>query len=109
MKYDNKDLLRKKCVELYLDGKSMSEISKVVNCSRNYVGQLLKNTKEVIQYRNKSKVKVFKYKSINKMTVPISVNFLNKIGISKDVNVAEYVDVSVDDKKKEIIIRKHEI
>lgn len=109
MKYENKDLLKEKCVELYLQGKTMAEIAKVVNCSRNYVGTLIKDAPEIKQYKNTKTVKVYKLKTRNQMNVPISVDFLEKIGISKDVNNNEYVDVSVDENKKKIIIVKHKI
>lgn len=106
MKYDNKDLLKKKCVELYLKGNTMSEISKIVNCSRNYVGQLLKDDFSVAQYKNSSRVKVNKLKNQKRMLVSISTNFLKKIGISEDKNTDEYVEVAVDDVQKIITIRK---
>ncbi len=107
MKYGNKDLLKKKCVELYLQGNSMVEISKIIGCSRNYVGQLLKNNPSVTKFRNTTKVKVNKLKNQKRMLVSISTNCLKKIGISEDKNIDEYVDVSVDDTEKLIIIKKH--
>lgn len=109
MKYDNKDLLKKKCIELYLQGKTMQEISDIVNCSRNYVGQLLKNDSSVVQFKNSSKVKVNKLKNQKRMLVSISTNFLKKIDISDDTNIDEYVDVTVNENLKVITIKKHKI
>lgn len=109
MKYDNKDLLKKKCVDLYLQGNSMIEISKIVNCSRNYVGQLLKDDSSIIQFKNTSRVKVNKLKSQKRMLVSISTNFLKKIGISDNPDIDEYVDVTVNDRDKFITIKKHKI
>lgn len=107
MKYEDKDLLKKKCIELYIQGKNMVEIAKDVNCSRNYVGTLIKDAPEVKRYKNSKTVKIYKLKTRTQMNVPISVDFLEKIGVSRDVDINEYVDVAVDDKKKEITIKKH--
>lgn len=109
MKYNNKDLLKKKCADLYLKGNTMDEISKIVNCSRNLVGILIKDDERVKEYKNSKTVKIYKLKNRHQMNVPISVSFLKKIGVSEDCNIVDYLDVLVNEDLKEIIIKKHEI
>lgn len=109
MKYDNKDLLKKKCIELYMQGKTMKEISNVVGYSRNYVGSLIKDDTRIKEYKNSKIVKIYKLKNRHQMNVPISVSFLKKIGVSDDCNITDYLDVSVNEDLKEITIKKHKI
>lgn len=108
MKSDKKEDLKVKCVELYLAGKTMQDISDIVGCSRNFVGQLIKDDERIKKYKNGTRLKVYKYKNQKKMNVPISVYFLEKIGISNDCSVIDFVDVEVDENKKIITIKKSE-
>ena len=107
MKYKNREELKNKFVELYLQGKTMQEIAKLTDCSRNYVSNLIKDNKLVKDKRNKKTIKVYKLKSQNRMTVSINTEFLRKIGINNNQNNDEYVDVFVDEKNKTITIKKH--
>lgn len=107
MKYKNREELKSKFVELYLQGKTMQEIAKLTSCSRNYVSNLIKDNKLVKDKRNKKTIKVYKLKNQNRMTVSINTEFLKKIGINNNQNNDEYVDVFVDEKNKIITIKKH--
>lgn len=107
MKYKNREELKSKFVELYLQGKTMQEIAKLTSCSRNYVSNLIKDNKLVKDKRNKNTIKVYKLKNQNRMTVSINTEFLKKIGINNNQNNDEYVDVFVDEKNKIITIKKH--
>lgn len=109
MKSDKKESLKNKCVELYLQGKKMVEISNIVGCSRNFVGQLIKNDERVKKYKNKKTIRVYKYKNQNRMRISISTSFLEKIGISGDCAVTDFVDVEIDENTKVITIKKHDI
>lgn len=106
---DNKEKeeLKEKSIEMFLNGENIIDISKKINYSRNFVGKLIKDDKRIIEYRNKRKIKVYKYKNQCKMNVPISVEFLEKIGISRDVNNTDFVDVQLDELNQIITIKKH--
>ena len=109
MKSEERKILREKFIELYLSGKNMREIAKITGCSRNYIGQVIKDDDRIKNYRNNVVLKIYKYKKRNKMNVPISVGFLEKIGISRNLEKEDYVDVFVDENEKKITIKKHEI
>ncbi len=106
MKYD-KEELKEKAIKLYLEGKKMQDIANILKCSRNYVGTIIKNDERIKQYRNKKVVKVFKYKNVNKMNIPISTDFLKKIGISNNIEQVDFVELQVDEEKKIITIKKY--
>lgn len=107
MKVEKREELKEKFIEMYLGGKTMQEISELTDCSRNFIGRVIKDDERVKRYRNQKKVKVFKYKKQHKMNIPISVSFLEKIGISSDLEINDFVDVEVDEKNQTITIKKH--
>lgn len=107
MKYKNREELKNKFVELYLQGKTMQEIAKLTGCSRNYVSNLIKDNKLVKDKRNRKIIKVYKLKNQNRMTVSINTEFLRKIGITNNQDKDEYVDVFVNEKNNTITIKKH--
>ena len=109
MKKEKKDLLKEQFVELYLEGKTMQEISKLTNYSRNFIGQLLKEDTKIKEYRKRKTVKVSKFKNRCQMNIPISVSFLEKIGISRNFDINEYVDIEVNENTQIITIKKHKI
>lgn len=109
MNNKEREILKEQFINLYLEGKTMKEISELTGWSRNYVGKIIKNDERIKNYKNHVTLKIYKYKKQNKMTVPISVGFLEKIGISKDINIEDYVDVIVDENDQKIIIKKHKI
>lgn len=107
MNENKKENLKEKFIEMYLEGKTIIEISKIMNYSRNFIGRTIKDDERVINYRNNKTLKVIKYKNNNKMLVPITTSLLEQIGISKDREYDDYVDVKLDNDSKTIIIKKH--
>lgn len=99
--------LTEKCINLYLEGKTYEEIAKITNFSRTYVTKLISNDERIIKRKNTKKMKVCKRKDNNQMIVYIPTTFLTKIGLSKDKLKVEYVDISIDEKEKNITIKKH--
>jgi len=107
MDENKKENLKEKFIEMYLEGKTIIEISKIMNYSRNFVGRTIKDDERVINYRNIKTLKVIKYKNNNKMLVPITTSLLEQIGISKDREHSDYVDIKLDNDAKTITIKKH--
>ena len=107
MNVNKKENLKEKFIEMYLDGKTIIEISQIMNYSRNFIGRTIKDDERVINYRNTKTLKVIKYKNNNKMMVPITTSLLEQIGISKDRQHDDYVDVKLDNNSNTIIIKKH--
>lgn len=106
MKNDNKTLLKEKFVEMYLQGKTMQEISKLTGWSRNFVGKLIKNDPRIKQYRNNKIIKLYKGKNQHRINATISVEFWEKIGVSRDPNIEEFVNIIVDENNSVITIKK---
>lgn len=107
MKYNNKEEIKEKAIEMYLNGKKIMEIANETNCSRNFIGNLIRNDKRVQQYRNKKVEKLYKWKKQPRINVSIPVEYWLKIGISKDCEIHESVELVVDENNKTIVIRKH--
>lgn len=107
MKYKNKEELKQRAINLYTDGKTYIEISKVIGCSRNYVSELIRNDSRVLAYKNKKILKLYKRLNKSKISIPISLDFWDKIGISKNPNISEEVEIIVDEKERTILIKKH--
>ncbi len=107
MKYNDKSERKEKAVQLYLEGKTYSEIAKIIGYSRYYVSTLIREDSRIKNYKNKKVLKLYKKPNYSKITVPINLDFWEKIGISKDASIIENVEISVDEEKKIIIIKKH--
>lgn len=106
---DNKKL-KEQCVQLYLRGKKYTEIAKLTGWSRTYITNLIKDDIRVINKKNIKKIKVTKRKDNKQMLIYIPVEFIEKLGISRDRNVIEYVDIQLDtnsSEEKRLIIKKH--
>lgn len=101
-----KENLKEECIELFLDGKSYTEIAKLTNHSRNYIANLIRDDNRVKEKLNTRTVKVYKLKNCTRMKISISTDFLSKIGISKDNNKDEYVEINLDEENKTITIKK---
>ncbi len=99
--------LKEICIQLYLQGKNYSEISKELNLSRTYISKLIKDDERVITKQNTKKMKVHKRKHDKRLSIFIPSKFIREIGITEDLNADEYVDISVDKNTKRIIIKKH--
>lgn len=101
-----KEDLKEQCIQMFLEGKNYTEIAKLTNRSRNYITELIKDDKRVREKSNKRTVKVYKFKNTTRMKIPISTDFLSKIGISKDYKEDEYVEIKLDENNKIITIKK---
>lgn len=107
MKYNNKESIKENAIKLYLEGKTLIEISKLTGCSRNFLGKLIKDDERIKEYRNKKTVQLYKWKNQRRINVPISTEFWGKIGISNDYNIKDLVDVTVNETEGTITIKKH--
>ena len=87
----------------------MQEIAKLTGWSRNFVSELIRDNEKVKEKKNTKKVKLYKFKNRGRVDVPISVDFWRKIDINTDLDVAEFVNITVKENEKEIIIKKTEI
>ena len=105
--YVDKDKMKEKAINLYLEGKNYSQIANILGCSRNYVSTLIRKDDRVEEYKNNKIIKLYKNPHYSKIVAQISIDFWEKIGVSKDVNIVDNVKISVDEKKKIIIIKKH--
>lgn len=103
---DNKEL-KKQCIRLYLEGKTYTEIAKLTGWSRTFITNLIKTDKKIIERKNTRKIKVSKRKNNKQMIIYIPTEFIEKLGISKDTNKTEYVNISIDEESKTMIIKKH--
>lgn len=104
MKYNNKDIMYKKAVKLYLQGKSYKEIAEILGCSRNYASKLIKDDSNVKEKQNTKTLKL--YKNRKRIELALIDNTLTKIGFSRS-NINEYADIFIDEKNQQIIIKKH--
>lgn len=102
----NKEEFKKYCLQLFAEGKTITEISKLTNWSRKYITNLLKKDEKYMQLKNKKKIKVYKRKNNGQMMVYVPTNFLEKLGVSKNKDKSEYVNVVLDEKENKIIISK---
>lgn len=104
----DKGNLKEQCLKMYLEeNKTLEEISKLTGWSRKYITDLIKNDPKYKFKKNNRKIKVYKKKHSNQMLIYVPTDFIEKLGISREREKAEYVDVSFDEKSKSIIIKKH--
>ena len=109
MKYKNKDDMRRQAIQLYLEGKNYIEIAKILSCSRNYVSNLIKDNEQVKEKQNNKVLKVYKNPNKGKKNLTIGIDLLSKIGIDKDNQSIDYVQINLDEKNKSLIIKKYDI
>ncbi len=98
--------LKEEFIQLFLEGKSIAEISKLTGWSRKYITNLIKNDNRIIEKENTKILKVSKQKEGKQLVTYIPSKFLENIGISRNKNEIEYVKVTQDLKNKTIIIKK---
>lgn len=103
---ENKQL-KEQCIQLYLQGKNYTEISKVTGYSRTYITNLIKNDERVMQKQNTRIAKVYKRQDDKRLTINIPSKFIKSIGISQELTEDEFVDISVNNATNEIVIKKH--
>ncbi len=106
MKYNNREEMKEKAIKLFLEDKTYIEIAKIIGCSRNYVSNLIKEDRRVKNYKNKKIVKLYKKLNQSRITIPISIDYWQKIGISKNPDITEKIQITVDEKKQIILIKK---
>lgn len=102
MKYKNKKQLKENAVELYLEGKTYTEIAKILGISRTYASTLIKDDIRVIE-----KKKILKVSKTRPKKLIIRNTLLNKIGITNNPNIDEYVEISVNTKDNSILVKKY--
>lgn len=102
----NETELKEKCIKLFLQGKTFTEIAKLTGWSRTYITSLIKNDKRIIDKRNTTKIKVYKNKKIKRISLTLNKETLEKIGVSEDLSKEEYVDIIYDKKNNVIVIKK---
>ncbi len=102
----NKKELKEKCINMFLEGKTYTEIAKLTNWSRTYISRLIEDDERVINKKNTRKIKVTKRKNRKQMVIYIPTEFIEKLEISNDKNINEYVDITLDEKSKNIKIQK---
>lgn len=106
MKYNNKNEMRENAIQLYLKGNNYTQIAKIINCSRNYISDLIKDDYRIKNFRNKRIFKLYKKMNLSKISIPIPLEYWEKIGISKDPNIDESIEIIVNEKDKTILIKK---
>lgn len=103
----SKEELKEQCINMYLDGKTYVEIAKLTGWSRTYITNLIKADERIKELRNTKKIKVHKRKDNRQMVIYIPTEFIEKLGVSRDFNKEDFVNVRIDEKNKNIIIEKH--
>ena len=103
----DKKRLKEDCIKLFLEGKNYAEIAKQTGWSRTFISKLIKDDERVKEKNNIKKIKVFKRKN-GQMVVYIPTKLLEDIGISRDINKSEHVNIKFDETYKKIIIEKHD-
>lgn len=100
--------LKEKCIFLYVKkNKTFSDIAKEVGYSRTYITNMIKEDPRIIAKRNEKIIKVYKRANTNQMRIEIPTEFIEKLGISHNKNIAEYVKILFNESAKKIIIEKH--
>lgn len=102
----DKKRLKEYCIKLFLEGKTYTEIAKLTDWSRTYITNLIKDDERVKEKNTIKKIKVHKRKN-GQMIIYIPTKSLENLGISRDINKIEYVNVKLDEQSKNIIIEKH--
>lgn len=102
----DKKELKEKCINMFLEGKTYTEIAKLTNWSRTYISRLIEDDERVINKKNTRKIKVTKRKNRKQMVIYIPTEFIEKLGISNNKNINEYVNIILDEKAKNIKIQK---
>lgn len=108
MSEEERKNLREKCIKMYFDSnKTLEEIAKLTGWSRIFITNLIKSDERFIREKNTKKIKVSKTKNGKQMVIYIPTKFIKKLGISEDINKSEYVNISVNEEDKTMIIKKH--
>lgn len=93
-------------INLLNEGKTISEISRLTNKSRKYITTLLKDDERYINLKNNKRIKVYKRKNGSHMMIYIPTSYIEALGVTKDRNKSDYVNVCFDKKNSVIMIEK---
>ena len=104
---NNVEELKERCVQLYLNNKSYTDISKITGYSRKYITDLIKNDVRIINKQQIRTIKDHKRKDRKGLNIPVPVKFIKEIGINDTIKEDEYVDISINKKDNSIVIKKH--
>lgn len=108
MSEEERKNLKEKCIKMYFDDKkTLEEIAKLTGWSRTFITNLIKNDERFIREKSTRKIKVSKSKNGKQLVIYIPTKFIEKLGISNEIDVAEYVDIFSDEEEKTITIKKH--
>ena len=102
----DKESLKEQFIKLYSEGKNFSQIGELTGWSREFVRNLIKNEPEILKRKCSKKIKVSKRKDNNQMYIYIPTEFIEKLGVSRDKQKNEYVNIFINEKDKSIIIKK---
>lgn len=102
----DKKELKKYCINMFVNGSTLSDIAKDTRFSRTYITNLIKDDKKYLQIKDNRKIKVYKRKNYKQMTIHIPTEFIKGIGISENKNVEEFVNIFYDRFNNQIIIKK---
>ena len=102
----DKNKFKEQCLQLFINGETLSEISKLTGKSRTYITNLIKDDENYINIKQNRKIKVYKRKNYKQMTIHIPTEFIKGIGVTEDKNKTDFVNVFYDKEKKQIIIKK---
>ncbi len=103
----DREQLKEDCINLYLQGKNYSEIARLKGYSRTYITNLIKDDERIKNMKNTKIIKVYKRKDDKRLQITIPAKFIKNLGISSELKSAQFVEISMNEKKNEIIIKKH--
>ena len=102
----NKKELKEYCINMFINGISLSKIAEDTNKSRTFITNLIKEDERYKMYKQNRKIKVYKRKHYKQMTIHIPTDFIKGIGITDDKSKNEFVNVFFDKNNNQIIISK---
>lgn len=101
-----KNEFKEYCINMFLNGSSISKIASENKKSRKYITRLIEKDSRYIKKKNNKQNKVYKKKDGSHLIINIPTSFIENLGISRDINTAEYVNISYDEKDNKITITK---
>lgn len=102
----DKNELREHCINMFINGISLSKMAENIGKSRTYITNLIKDDERYKSYKQNRKIKVYKRKHYKQMTIHIPTEFIKGIGVTDDKNRKEFVNVFYDKNANQIIITK---
>lgn len=102
----DKKELKEHCIDMFINGISLSKIAEDISKSRTYITNLIKDDERYKLYKQNRKIKVYKRKHYKQMTIHIPTEFIKGIGVTDDKDAKEFVNVFFDKNNNQIIITK---